>query len=207
MGEIEMWEQWRKVGEGQGERGREVQHADVSAVANETDTAIRGTTGEGRGSAAKPDRRLEEQATGLDTPRGRGSEKVLERHDEQGTRSERTGTYVRTRGDVLRRTITERQPGGATGTDRRVGEQTTGLQTPGSCGSDEGQAGHSGQGQRPGRAGTEVRTRRDVLRQKKTGQGGSGRRNVESKFRNTKRKKSKNRKKKKSRNRTGGYAD
>ena len=46
-----------------------VQHADVSAVANETDTAIRrGITGEDRDSAAKPDRRLEEQATGLDTP-------------------------------------------------------------------------------------------------------------------------------------------
>ena len=87
MGEIEMWEQWRKVGEGQGGRGREVQHADVSAVANETDTAIRGgITGEDRDSAAKPDRRLEEQATGLETPRGRSSEKVLERPNGQGTR-------------------------------------------------------------------------------------------------------------------------
>jgi len=68
----------------------------MAAVANETDTTIGGSAGEDRDSAAKPDGRLEEQATGLDTPRGRSSEKVLERHNRQGTRSERTGTYVRT---------------------------------------------------------------------------------------------------------------
>jgi len=139
------------------------------------DTTIRGgTTGEDRDSAAKPDRRLEEQATGLDTPRGRGPEKVLERPNGQGTRSERTGTYVRTRGDVLRRTITKRSPGGATRTDRWLGGQEAGLETLGSCGSKEGQAGHSGQGKRPGQTGTGVRTRGNVLRQKKTGQAGSG---------------------------------
>ena len=61
----------------QGEVTNMLWRADVSAVANETDTAIRGgITGEDRDSAAKPDRRLEEQATGLDTPRGRGSEMV-----------------------------------------------------------------------------------------------------------------------------------
>ena len=149
-----------------------MQPADVSAVANETGAATSGgTTGEGRDSAAKTDRRLEEREAGLDTPRGQGSEKELEGQGEQGTRSGRTGAYVRTRGDVRRRTVTEQRPGDATRTGKRAGEQTTGIQTPGSSGSDEGQAGQGGQ--RPGRTGTEVRTRRDVLRRKKTGQGGS----------------------------------
>ena len=97
MGEIEMWEQWRKVGEGQEGRGREVQHADVSAVANETDAATRGgSAGEDRDGAAKSDRWVEERGTGLGTPRSRGSIEVLARPNGQGTRSERTGPYVRT---------------------------------------------------------------------------------------------------------------
>ena len=67
------------MGEGQGGRGREVQRADVSAVANETGTATSGgITGEDGDSAAKPDGRLEEREAGLDTPRGQGPEKVLE---------------------------------------------------------------------------------------------------------------------------------
>ena len=130
-------------------------------------------TGEGGDSAAKTDRRLEEREAGLDTPRSQGSGKVLEGQGEQGTRSGQTGAYVRTGGDVRRRTETEQRPGDATRSGKRAGEQTTGLQTPGSGGSDEGQEGSGGQGQQTGRTGTEVRTRRDVLRQKKTGQGGS----------------------------------
>ena len=211
MGEIEMWEQWRKVGEGQEGRGREVQHADVSAVANETGSATSGgITGEGGDSAAKTDRRLEEREAGLDTPRGQGAEKVLEGQGEQGTRAGQTGAYVRTGGDVRRRTVTEQRPGDATRTGKRAGEHTTGLQTPGSSGFDEGQAGHGGQGQRTGRTGTEVRTRGDVLRQKKREQVGSGegREGETSKVNlETPKEKSKTRKKKKSRNSTGGYAD
>ena len=174
MGEIEMWEQWRKVGDGQEGRGREVQPADVSAVANETGTATSGgATEEGRDSAAKTDRRLEEREAELDTPGGQVSEKELEGQGEQGTRPGRTGAYVRTRGDVRRRTVTEQRPDDGTRTGERAGEQTTGKQTPGSGCSGEGQAGQGGQGQRPERTGTEVSTRRDVLRRKKTGQGGS----------------------------------
>ena len=41
MGEIEMWEQWRKVGEGQEGEDRGVQPADVSAKTNETDARDR----------------------------------------------------------------------------------------------------------------------------------------------------------------------
>ena len=145
------------------------------AVANETDAATRGgSAGEDRDSAAKSDRRLEEQGTGMETPRSRGFKEVLARPNGQGTRSERTGTYVRTRGDVLRQKITEQAPDDAAKTDRRLGGQETGLQTPGSRGFKQGQAGHSGQGKRPGQTGTGVRTRGNVLRQKKMGQAGSG---------------------------------
>ena len=122
-----------------------MQHADVSAVANETDAATRGgSAGEDRDGAAKSDRWVEERGTGLGTPRSRGSKEVLARPNGQGTRSERTGTYVRTRGDVLRQKITEQAPGGATKTDRRLGGQETGPETPGSSGSSEGLAGPNG---------------------------------------------------------------
>ena len=159
MGEIEMWEQWRKVGEGQEGEGREVQHADVSAMANETDAAIRGgSAGGDRCSAAKSDRRLGEQVTVLETPRSCGSNEVLARPNGQGTRSGRTGTYVRTRGGVLRQKTTERAPGRAAKSDRRLGEQVTVLDTPSSRGSNEVLARPNGQGTRSGRTGMYVRT-------------------------------------------------
>ena len=47
MGEIKMWEQWRKVGEGQEGTGREMQPTDVSTMSNKTDARDR----EGRAGA------------------------------------------------------------------------------------------------------------------------------------------------------------
>ena len=176
MGKIEMWEQWRKVGKGQEGEGREVKHADLSTVANETDAATRGgLAGEDRDSAAKSDRQLGEQVTVLETLSSSGSNEVLMRPNGRGTRSGRTGTYVRMQGGVLRQKITEQAPGGAAKADRWFGGQATGLETLSSSGSNEVLAGPNGQGTRSGRTRTHVRRAAYLGRENRSRRQGQGR--------------------------------
>ena len=77
MGEIEMWEQWRKVGKGQEGEGRGVQHAGVSAATNETDATNRGS-----GVGARPRRTGASTDAGGEHGRGTGGRDTGEHEGE-----------------------------------------------------------------------------------------------------------------------------
>ena len=103
MGEIEMWEQWRKVGEGQEGEGREMQPADVSATSNETDARDRegraGTPSILGGAQGKEGNTDGEPETDHEVARTQGSTKRSARTQLNGTGGRATGyahTHVRT---------------------------------------------------------------------------------------------------------------
>ena len=110
MGEIGMWEQWRKVGEGQEGEDKEMQPADVSETSNETDARDRegkaGAPSVLGGAQGKAGNTCGEPDAGKEVAETQGSTKRSARTQLNDTRGEGDGVrtmsyaryYVRTYG-------------------------------------------------------------------------------------------------------------